>query len=78
MVRSSRLEVAYEKGVLNNFTKFTGKHMCQSLSFLIKLEAFLIEKVTLSQVFSCEFRENFKNTSFYRTPPVAASVGRES
>ena len=52
--------------------------MCQSLSFLIKLEAFLIEKVTLSQVFSCEFRENFKNTSFYKTPPVAASVGRES
>ena len=51
--------------------------MCQSLSLLIKLQAFLIEKV-LSQVFSCEFRENFKNTSFYRTPPVAASVGRES
>ena len=30
---SSRLEVFYEKGVLRNFGKFTGKHLCQSLSF---------------------------------------------
>ena len=27
------LEVFYEKGVLKNFTKFTGKHLCQSLFF---------------------------------------------
>ena len=26
-----------------------------------------------TQVFSCEFCENFKNTFFYRTPPKAAS-----
>ena len=26
-------EVFYEKGVLRNFAKFTGKHLCQSLSF---------------------------------------------
>ena len=26
------------------------------------------------QVFSCEYREIFKNTFFYRTPQVAASV----
>ena len=26
--RSSRLEVFYKKGVLRNFTKFTGKHLC--------------------------------------------------
>ena len=31
--RSSRPEVFCEKGVLRNFTKFTGKHLCQSLSF---------------------------------------------
>ena len=31
--RSSRLEVLYEKGVLENFTKFAGKHLCQSLFF---------------------------------------------
>ena len=32
-----------------------------------------IKKETLAQVLSCEFREIFKNTFFYRTPPVAAS-----
>ena len=32
------------------------------------------KKETLAQVFSCEFCEIFKNTRFYRTPPVAASV----
>ena len=29
--RSSRLEVLCRKGVLRNFEKFTGKHLCQSL-----------------------------------------------
>ena len=32
-----------------------------------------IKKETLTQVFSCEFFEIFKNTFFYRTPSVAAS-----
>ena len=32
-----------------------------------------IKKETLTQVFSCEFPEIFKNTFLYRTPPVAAS-----
>ena len=27
------LEVFHKKGVLKNFTKFTGKHLCQSLCF---------------------------------------------
>ena len=31
--RSSRWEVFYEKGVLNIFAKFTGKHLCKSLIF---------------------------------------------
>ena len=31
--RSSRPEVFYKKGVLRNFTKFTGKHLRQSLFF---------------------------------------------
>ena len=30
-------------------------------------------KETLTEVFFCEFRKIFKNTLFYRTPPVAAS-----
>ena len=31
--RSSRPEVFCDKGVLENVTKFTGKHLCQSLFF---------------------------------------------
>ena len=50
-----------KKGVLGNFTKFTGKHLCQSLFF---------NKV---QVFSCEFCEISKNAFFHRTPLVAVS-----
>ena len=49
-----------------NFTKFTGKHLCRSCNF--------IKKETLAHIFSCEFCEISKNTSFYRTPSVAASV----
>ena len=33
-----------------------------------------IKKETLAQVFSCEFYELSKDTFFYRTPSVAASV----
>ena len=32
--RNSRPDVFCEKGVLRNFEKFTGKHLCQSLFFL--------------------------------------------
>ena len=42
--RSSRPAVFCKKGVIRNFAKFTGKHLCQSL-FL------------MAQVFSCEFCE---------------------
>ena len=33
-----------------------------------------IKKEALTQVFSCEFCEIYKNTFYYRTPLVAASV----
>ena len=42
-----------KKGVLRNFAKVTGKHLCQSLFF---------NKVAL--VSFCEFCEIFKNTFF--------------
>ena len=61
-----------EKGVLRNFAKFAGKHLCQSL-FFNKVAGNIIKKETLAQVFSCEFCEISKNTFCYRTPPVAAS-----
>ena len=64
--RSSRPEVFCKKGVLRNFAKVTGKHLCQSLFF---------NKVAglRPQVFSCDFCEISKNTFCYRTPLVAAS-----
>ena len=75
-VGSSRPEVLCKKGVLKNFTKFTGKHLCQSLLFN-KIAGLrpttLLKKETLGQVFSSEFCEISKNTFFHRTPLVAAS-----
>ena len=35
-----------------------------------------IKKETLTQVFSCKYREIFKNIFFSRTPPVGASDQR--
>ena len=56
-----------KKGVLRNFTEFTGKHLCQSLFFnkvaFLRL-ATLLEKETLAQVFFCKFCEVSKNTFF--------------
>ena len=60
-------EVFYKKGVLRNFAKFTGKHLCQSLFFnkvagLRPKDCDFVKKETLAQVFSCEFCEISKNT----------------
>ena len=66
------------------------ENTCARDSFLIKLQAWacnfikkeslaacnFIKKESLAQVFSCEFYEISKNTFFYRTHPVAASVNR--
>ena len=64
------------KGVLRNFIKFTGKYMCERVSFLIKLQPSVcnfIKRETLAQVFFCEFCKISKNAFSYITPPVAAS-----
>ena len=63
-VRSSRWEVFCKKGLLRNFAKFTGKHLCHGLFFKIK---------ALAHVFSCEFCKFSKNNFSYRTAPLAAS-----
>ena len=78
MDRSSRLEVFCKKGVLKNFAKFTGKHLCQSLFFnkVAGGACNFIEKETLVQVFSCEFCEISKNTFSDRIPLVGASAWR--
>ena len=65
-------EVFYKKDVLRNFTKFTGKHLCQTLFFnkfaVLRPAKKKTEKETMTQVFSCEFCEISKNTFFNRTP----------
>ena len=70
-------EMFCEKGVLRNFTKFTRKHLCQSL-FFNKVAgprpATLLKKRLWHRcLFSCEFCEISKNNFSYRTPLVAAS-----
>ena len=60
------------KGVLKNFTKLTGKHLCQSL-FFNKVATFS-KKETLAQVLSCKFCEIFKNTFFIEHFRTTASV----
>ena len=37
-------------------------------------EFLFLKKVTVAQVFSCEFYEISKNNFSYRTPPLVASV----
>ena len=65
-----------KKVALGNFTKFIGKHLCQSLFFNkvagLRL-AILLKKESLAQVIPCEFCKISKNTFFHRTPLVAAS-----
>ena len=65
------------KKVFLKISQNSQENTCARASFLIKLLAEacnFIKKEALAQVFSCEFCEIFKNTYFYRTPPVAASV----
>ena len=73
--RSSHRRCSIKKGVLENFAKFTGKHLSQSLFFNkvagLRLQLHwkrdsgmcnFIKKETLAQVFSCELCEIFQST----------------
>ena len=64
------------KKVFLKISQNSQENTCARVSFLLKLQAFcdLTRKEILAQVFSCEFCEICKNTYFYRTPLVAASV----
>ena len=57
--RSSHRRSSVRKGVLLDFTKFTGKHLCQSF-FFNKVAGLRLQ--TLAQVFSFEFCEISQNT----------------
>ena len=70
MFKTSRPDVFCKKGVLRNFTKFTGKHLCQSL-FFHKVAglgpATLLKKRLWHRCFPVSF------VKFLRTPLVATS-----
>ena len=68
-VRSSHWGCSVKKAVFKNLAILTGKHLCWG-HFLIKLQVFrsaIYQKETLTQMFSCEYCEIFKNTHFEKT-----------
>ena len=76
-IRSRRLVVSCKTGVLTNFTKFTKKHLRQSLVFN---EAVPLQSLTLSKkaipthMFSCQFREIPHNTIFKEPKKLSISA----
>ena len=68
--RSSHQKCSTKKGVLRNFTKFTGKHLWQSL-FFTEAAGFrsvtLLKKRLWQRCFPVNFA-NFLRTPFYKTP----------
>ena len=57
--KNSHLKVVFQKDVFKNFPKFLGKHLwCRPT------DCNFIQKATLTQVFSCKFCWNFKDTFF--------------
>ena len=67
IIRSSHRRCSIKKGILNNFTKFTGKHLCQGL-FLHKIAglrpAALLKKRLWNRFFPTNFVK-FLRTSFF-------------
>ena len=66
LFKSSCVEVSYNKGILRNLVKFTGKHLCQRLFFnkVASLRYATLSEKVLAQVFFCEFCEISKNIFF--------------
>ena len=55
LVRNAHRRSSIKEGVLNNFAKFTGKHLCQGLFFnkVAGLACNVIKKEILTQMFNC-------------------------
>ena len=74
---SSRPEVFCKQGVLKNFAKFAGKHLCHSLFFnkvTCLTPATLLKKILWDRCFPVNFAKFFRTHLFFRTPPVAATM----
>ena len=72
VIMKQPLQVLRKKGVIKNFAKLTGKHLCQSPLFN-KVASNFIEKETLTQVFSCEFYKVFSHIFLTEYLRVTAS-----
>ena len=63
-----------KKGVLRNFAKLTGKHLCQSLIFnKVARPGTLLKKRLWHKCFLTNFAKVLRTHFFSRAPPVAAS-----
>ena len=64
--KNSHRRCSVKKGVLRNLTKFTGKHLCQSLFFnrVAGAACNFIKKRFLHRCFPVNFAKIFKNTYF--------------
>ena len=71
-VRSSRQEVFCKKGVLTNFTKLTGKQLCQSL-FFHEVEGLRSATLLKKRLWHSCFPVNF--VKFLRTPCYKEHLG---
>ena len=71
-LRRSHRRCSIKKGVLRNFAKFTGKHLCQSF-FLNKLQARPVTLLRKRLWHRC-FLVNF--AKFLRTPSLRNTFGR--
>ena len=65
--RSSRSEVFCKNGALRNFTKFTWKRLCQSLSFERLKPATLLKKKLWHRYFSVNFAKLLRTLFFQST-----------
>ena len=62
--RSSHQRCSVKKGVLKNFAKFTGKHLCWSLQHNLK-PATLLQKSLQHRCFPMNFTKKLLETSFF-------------
>ena len=65
--KSSHWRCSVKKGVLKNFAKFTGKHLCQSLFFNKVAGLRPVEKETLAHVFPVNFKKFLRTTFLQNT-----------
>ena len=72
--RSGRSQMIFKIDVLKDFCNIHRKTHALEPVFDKGLGLEIFEKETPRQVFSCEYCKIFKNSFFYRTPLVAASV----